>query len=60
VIDTLYVAMFIYKNLYLTAALYAFFVFLALLGLRAWQKTFDTQLLSETPAHLAEQKSDLT
>lgn len=59
VIDTLYVAMFIYKNLYLTAALYAFFVFLAILGLLAWQKSFDAQLLSEASPRFADQKSDL-
>ena len=38
VVDLIYTAMFAYKNLYLTSALYAFFVFLAILGLRSWRR----------------------
>lgn len=38
-IDGLYVGLYLYKHLYLTAALYALFTLLALLGLRVWQKS---------------------
>jgi nicotinamide mononucleotide transporter len=48
VVDTMEVGVFIYKHLYLTALLFAFFVFLALLGLRAWKKALMEQE-SETP-----------
>lgn len=37
VVDILYVGLYLYKNLTLTAILYAVFVALALAGLRAWQ-----------------------
>lgn len=43
VVDTIYTGVFIYKHLYLTAALYAFFVFLAILGLRAWNQALREQ-----------------
>ena len=43
VVDTMEIGVFIYKHLYLTAALFAFFVFLALLGLRAWKKALMEQ-----------------
>jgi nicotinamide mononucleotide transporter len=43
VADTIYTAVFVYKHLYLTAGLYAFFVFLAVVGLRAWQKALREQ-----------------
>ncbi|MBW8902215.1 MAG: nicotinamide mononucleotide transporter, partial [Massilia sp.] len=36
VVDVLYVGLYIYKGLHLTAILYAVFVVLAVLGLRAW------------------------
>jgi nicotinamide mononucleotide transporter len=39
VVDVLYVGLYIYKNLMLTAALYAVFVIMAIMGLRAWSKT---------------------
>lgn len=42
-VDILYVGCFIYKRLYLTAGLYAFFVLLALLGLREWRKAWCEQ-----------------
>jgi nicotinamide mononucleotide transporter len=45
-VDILYTAMFVYKNLILTAALYAFFVFLAAIGWRAWQKALLEQSVS--------------
>lgn len=37
VLDSVYVGVFVYKQLYLTAALYAGFVVLAVYGLRLWQ-----------------------
>ncbi|MGY4533127.1 nicotinamide mononucleotide transporter [Pseudomonas sp. TE3786] len=43
VLDTLYVGMYLYKDLYLTAGLYAAFVVLAAYGLRAWQKDLRAQ-----------------
>jgi nicotinamide mononucleotide transporter len=36
VVDVLYVALYVYKGLHLTALLYAVFVLMAALGLRAW------------------------
>lgn len=48
VVDTVYVAVFLYKHLYLTSGLYAAFVLLALLGLRAW-----TQALHRSSIHTA-------
>lgn len=38
IVDVLYVGLYIHKQLMLTAILYAVFVFMAVLGLRAWQK----------------------
>lgn len=38
VVDVLYVGLYLYKQLYLTAILYGVFVVLAVLGLRAWKK----------------------
>lgn len=39
IVDVLYVGLYLYKNLMLTAALYAVFVIMAIMGLRAWSKT---------------------
>jgi nicotinamide mononucleotide transporter len=38
VVDLIYVGLYIHKNLYLTALLYALFVAMAVLGLRTWSK----------------------
>ena len=38
VVDVLYVGLYIYKNLYLTAVLYAIFIVMAISGLLAWRK----------------------
>lgn len=38
-VDVLYVALYVYKNLMLTALLYALFVGMAVLGLRVWRKS---------------------
>lgn len=43
--DMIYTGVFVYKHLYLTAVLYLFFVFLAVVGLRAWQKALRDQEL---------------
>jgi nicotinamide mononucleotide transporter len=50
VVDILYTGIFVYKNLYLTAGLYAFFVVLAVLGLRSWRKALAEQQSSEAMA----------
>jgi nicotinamide mononucleotide transporter len=44
VVDVAYVGEFLYKNLLLTALLYAAFVALAILGLRDWQRAQATQI----------------
>jgi nicotinamide mononucleotide transporter len=46
IVDVLYVAVYLFKHLYLTAVLYAAFVVLAILGLRRWQSA----LLRQAPA----------
>nr|WP_315466840.1 nicotinamide riboside transporter PnuC [uncultured Undibacterium sp.] len=38
IVDVLYVALYLYKNLILTALLYSIFVVLAVIGARAWRK----------------------
>ncbi len=38
-VDVLYVGLYVYKNLMLTAVLYALFVLLAVIGLRSWKKS---------------------
>jgi nicotinamide mononucleotide transporter len=38
-VDVLYVGLYVYKGLMLTALLYALFVVLAIIGLRAWRRT---------------------
>jgi len=43
VLDAAYVGLFLYKDLQLTAALYAGFVLLAAYGLRAWQRDLQQQ-----------------
>lgn len=54
VLDCLYVGLFLFKDLHLTAALYAGFVVLAVYGLRAWQQDLVRQ---EHPPHPACQPS---
>lgn len=39
VVDVVYVGMYVYKRLYLTAGLYAVFIALAVLGLAQWRKS---------------------
>ncbi|MDO8653422.1 MAG: nicotinamide riboside transporter PnuC [Undibacterium sp.] len=38
IVDVLYVGLYVYKNLMLTALLYALFVIMAIFGLRVWSK----------------------
>ncbi|WP_168524980.1 nicotinamide riboside transporter PnuC [Acinetobacter sp. A3] len=49
VVDLLYVGMFIYKALFLTAALYVGFVVLAYLGWREWSKICQQQHVQALP-----------
>jgi len=42
-VDVIYVGVFIYKELYMTAGLYALFFFMALQGYRKWRELYDTQ-----------------
>lgn len=46
VVDIAYVALYVYKDLKLTAFLYAIFVVLAIIGLRTWRKQVKTNLPS--------------
>ncbi|MFZ6814413.1 nicotinamide riboside transporter PnuC [Undibacterium sp. Rencai35W] len=39
IVDVLYVGLYVYKGLMLTAILYAIFVLMAIIGLRAWSKS---------------------
>jgi len=43
VVDALEIGVFLYKRLYLTSVLFAFLIFLAVLGLRAWNKAIREQ-----------------
>ena len=45
IVDVLYVAVYLFKHLYLTAVLYAIFVALAVLGLRRWQTALVRQVV---------------
>jgi nicotinamide mononucleotide transporter len=47
VVDVLYVGLYVYKGLHVTAVLYAVFVVLAVVGLRAWQRA---ALVARVPA----------
>jgi len=43
VVDAIEIGVFLYKHLYLTSVLFAFLIFLAIVGLRAWQKALREQ-----------------
>jgi len=49
VVDVIYIGEYIYKHLSLTAGLYAFFVFLAALGLRDWRGALNQQNAGQDP-----------
>jgi len=57
VVDVVYVGMFLYKSLYLTAALYAAFFVLAVMGYREWKRSFDERRLSDEPRELTARAS---
>jgi nicotinamide mononucleotide transporter len=40
-VDVVYVGMFLYKQLYLTAGLYAVFLYLAVMGYRSWKRSME-------------------
>ena len=50
VADIVYVPMFVYKGLAVTAALYAIFLALAALGLRSWWRSYHTNPIDEPAA----------
>ncbi|HEY7235187.1 MAG TPA: nicotinamide riboside transporter PnuC [Gemmatimonadaceae bacterium] len=47
VADVVYVPMYVYKGLPVTAALYAVFLVLAMVGLRSWWRSYREQLVAE-------------
>lgn len=47
IVDVIYVPLYCYKSLYLTAILYAVFLVMAFMGLRAWTLTWRTQRAGE-------------
>ena len=49
-VDVLYVGMFLYKDLYLTAGLYAVFLLLAAMGLAQWHRSMRSSDLPATEA----------
>jgi nicotinamide mononucleotide transporter len=50
VVDIFYVGMFIYKGLYLTAANYAVYLLLAVMGYVAWKRAYSAVPAPESPA----------
>ena len=50
VVDVVYIPMYVYKGLPVTAALYAIFLALAALGLRSWWRSYQTHPLDEPAA----------
>jgi nicotinamide mononucleotide transporter len=45
-VDVIYVGLYLYKDLYITALLYTGFVLLAVAGLRAWQRAAAAQAIA--------------
>jgi len=52
-VDVVYVGMFFYKQLYLTAGLYAVFLVLAVMGYRQWKQSFEARGHAVGPAERA-------
>ena len=49
-VDVVYVGMFIFKKLYLTAGLYAVFFILAAMGYAEWKRSYDADRTAAVPA----------
>jgi nicotinamide mononucleotide transporter len=43
IVDVMYVGVFMYKELYMTAGLYLLFFFMAIQGYRKWRELYDTK-----------------
>lgn len=56
-VDVVYVGMFLYKSLYLTAGLYAVFFVLAVMGYREWKRSFEERARGEAPRELTARAS---
>ena len=56
-VDVVYVGMFLYKSLYLTAGLYTVFFVLAVMGYREWRRSFDERRLSDESRELTARAS---
>ena len=56
-VDVVYVGMFLYKSLYLTAGLYTVFFVLAVMGYREWKRSFDERRLSDESRELTARAS---
>jgi nicotinamide mononucleotide transporter len=48
-VDVFYVGMFVFKGLFLTAGLYAVFLYLALLGFAAWRRSMAEDRVTDPP-----------
>ena len=56
-VDVVYIGMFLYKSLYLTAGLYAVFFVLAVMGYRDWKRSFEEHRLSDEPREMTARAS---
>ena len=56
-VDVVYVGMFLYKSLYLTAGLYAVFFVLAVMGYQDWKRSFEERRLSDDTRELTARAS---
>ena len=50
IVDVVYVPMYVYKHLPVTAVLYAVFLALAVLGLRSWWRSYRAKPIAEPAA----------
>jgi nicotinamide mononucleotide transporter len=56
-VDVVYVGMFIFKHLYLTAGLYAVFLVLAVMGFIHWKRSLEGRQTSETAGRAGQEPS---
>jgi nicotinamide mononucleotide transporter len=56
-VDVVYVGMFIFKHLYLTAGLYAVFLVLAVMGFIQWRRSLEGRETSETRGRASQEPS---